>query len=219
MRRVWRGRRRPSSPQGCVEATQVPSMDLRLGHGGAGLQEIEVAAVVGLADVLLVHAAVAALVARRRAASTPRGGGRARRPTRADGCAGPSRRPRSRRRFRPAPAARRRSSPATRAGCRRRSWCRTCARPRCAACRARRPSRASSGSAACPIPACRARPSGPAFCSTSMWSGVTSRSSRSISRGHVVVVAEHDRRAAMLSSGAARRRPASSRSRAARGCP
>ena len=41
-------------------------------------------------------------------------------------------------------------------------------------------------------------PLGPAFLSTRTWSGVTSRSSRSISRRHVVVVLERQRRAAML---------------------
>src|SRR5262245_55901605 len=41
------------------------SMYLRLRHGRTVLQEIEVAAGVGLADVLLEHAAVAALVAGR----------------------------------------------------------------------------------------------------------------------------------------------------------
>src|SRR5262245_12613899 len=40
-------------------------MYLWLAHGGATLQKIEVAARVGLADVLLEHASVAALIARR----------------------------------------------------------------------------------------------------------------------------------------------------------
>ena len=41
-------------------------------------------------------------------------------------------------------------------------------------------------------------PFGPPFLSTRTWSGVTSRSSRSTSRRHVVVVLERDRLAAVL---------------------
>src|SRR3954462_13970420 len=41
-----------------------PLMNLRLGHGGLSLQEIEVAALIGLADVLGEHRAVAARVFR-----------------------------------------------------------------------------------------------------------------------------------------------------------
>ena len=76
-----------------------------------------------------------------------------------------------------------------------RSSCRSCARPRCAPCRARPRRAASSESAAGPTPACPGAPIGPACLSTS----TESRRHRQVgivdARGHVVVVGKHDGRA------------------------
>src|SRR5438874_9622983 len=51
---------------GAARARGIVSMDLRLHHRAGGAKEIEVAAFVGLADVLGKHRAVAARIARGR---------------------------------------------------------------------------------------------------------------------------------------------------------
>ena len=181
----------PSSPPGGHNFPEVVtikagqrrsrgSAGVGLGRRAAGRQEVEVAALVGLRDVLQVQRAVAAGVLRRRLLSTPPGARPARR-RRPPGSAGaPARRARSRRRRAPGRAGRRRATPARRAARRRRSWCRSSARRRCAPCRAR-PCRSSFfGIGSLPHSGMPGAPCGPALGSTSTESSSTSRSGSSM---------------------------------------
>ena len=150
------------------------------GVGRRALEEIEVAALVGLRDVLLVERAEAALVARRR--RLPRGAAArelgvahlelelARRHVELDQVAVPHERERT------ADERLRRDVQHARAVAR-------AAHPRVgdrAPCRARLARESSSESAAGPTRACRARPAGPACCSTSTESLVTSSAGSSM---------------------------------------
>ena len=87
---------------------------------------------------------------------------------------------------------------------RRRSSCRSSARPRRAPCRGRPAPAASSESAACPTPACPGPPSGPGVLQHEHRVG-RHRQRRIVDpRLQVVVVAEHDRRSGMLQQPAVR---------------
>ena len=154
-------------PRNAISGSPAP------GSARRAFEEVEVAALVGLGDVLQVQRAVAARVLRRggccqsarRCASSSSSTSSVEPPRRhveLDDVAG----------LAPAPAGRRRTTRARRAARTRRSWCRSSARRRSAPCRARPARAASSGSAAAPTRACPARPAGRRCCSTSTESGV-----------------------------------------------
>ena len=176
------------------------SVNLRLGGGRGAFEKIEIAALVGLGDVLLVERAIATLetrrgifhAARRRASSASRDLqlelARRRRRARSD---------------------RRRCTSAKRAAGERfrRDVQHACAVAGAAHARVRDAhhvadacARVFSESATAPTPACRARRAGPAFCSTSTESASTSSAGIVDARRHVVVVGEHHRACRCASS-------------------